>query len=73
MEEFLISTRVALFRLGWLYFGFFLQLNFSICAKKEEEMSHAGLMYHTINLDHNNEDILVVHCWVLYVNLIHYH
>ena len=30
----LISTWVALFWLGWLYYGFFLQLNFQFVPKK---------------------------------------
>ena len=32
---FLISIWIALFRSSWLYFGFFLQLNFQFVSKKE--------------------------------------
>ena len=48
---FLISTRVALVLSGWLYFGFFLQLNFQFAPppqKKGKERHNEFLDNHIL-------------------------
>ena len=39
------STWVVLARPGWLYFGFFLAIEFSICAQKKEKKESALLAF----------------------------